>query len=197
MPKMTKTGVYKIVNKTTGRFYVGSSIRCLNGRWKGHQTALKNGVHDNKHLQKDYNQFGIEIFEFVILEKCQSSKCREREQYWLDYLKSIKGATWYNIGLDVIAAMKGRNHSEDSCKQMSEKRKGILPVAATAAAAIVNKGTPRSEEIRRKISRAQIGKELTNEHKANIKRTHWTKGPNAQEILLRIVQTKREKGLCQ
>lgn len=43
-------GVYKITNKETGKFYIGSSVD-IRQRWYAHKSKLRRGVHSNQHLQ--------------------------------------------------------------------------------------------------------------------------------------------------
>lgn len=55
--------VYEIRNKENNRVYIGSTVD-LEKRWSSHRAALKGGYHSNKELQKDYDKFGINSFEF-------------------------------------------------------------------------------------------------------------------------------------
>lgn len=53
-----KTGIYKIINSVNKKFYIGSSARNLNYRWRIHLYRLGKQNHDNKHLQSAYNKYG-------------------------------------------------------------------------------------------------------------------------------------------
>lgn len=59
-------GVYKIVNKTNGHFYVGSSVN-LNKRFWRHKNELRKDKHHCLFLQRAWNKYGEENFEFVVL----------------------------------------------------------------------------------------------------------------------------------
>jgi len=63
-----KTGVYKIINKVTGKVYIGMSESDINTRLYSHESCLKYNRHTNKRLQYDYNKYGAENFEFIIIE---------------------------------------------------------------------------------------------------------------------------------
>jgi hypothetical protein len=65
---------------------------------------------------------------------------------------------------------------------------------ATRAAAAVNTGKPRTAEVRSKISAGNKGKPKSEGHKAALKKCHWSKGPNAAEIIAKREETKRSKG---
>lgn len=47
------SGVYKIVNRVNGKYYVGSSNHILK-RWTRHKNDLDNNKHRNIHLQRGW-----------------------------------------------------------------------------------------------------------------------------------------------
>jgi hypothetical protein len=60
MTNQKTSGVYKIINKVDGKYYIGSSgdIRGFNrGRWYGHINKLKKNKHINSHLQNAWNKY--------------------------------------------------------------------------------------------------------------------------------------------
>lgn len=59
-------GIYRIVNKVNGKFYIGSSVNC-NLRKRVHFSKLRNKKHDNDHLQKSFNLYGEDNFYFEII----------------------------------------------------------------------------------------------------------------------------------
>ena len=61
-------GVYKITNKKTNAIYIGASTR-LPIRWSTHKWYLRKEQHSNINLQEDYNKYGLEAFEFEVLEE--------------------------------------------------------------------------------------------------------------------------------
>ena len=76
-------GVYQILNKQTGKRYIGESV-IPNGRRKDHWTFLKGGKHYNPNLQQDYNKYGEDAFEFEMIEHCEPSQLKQREAYWIN-----------------------------------------------------------------------------------------------------------------
>lgn len=104
-------GVYCIFNKVTNEMYIGSSMNLGNRKTK-HFTLLKNNKHQNHLLQNAVNQYGIENFEFCVLEYC-TKFLLEKEQKFVNQLNPS-----YNITKDVI----NNTPSEESRKKMSESR---------------------------------------------------------------------------
>lgn len=84
---MKETGIYCILNKNTGKCYIGSSSRDIYERWEIHKSQLNRKKHHSKYLQKSWNKYGSEDFEFSILEIVEPSKCVEREQFYIDNIR--------------------------------------------------------------------------------------------------------------
>lgn len=78
---MIKSGVYKILNLQTGRFYIGSAIDLA----KRKSTHFNNRLH-NSRLKKSFEKYGNKNFSWIILEYCKPEQCLIREQYYLDTL---------------------------------------------------------------------------------------------------------------
>ena len=85
LPKIS--GIYKIVNKINGKYYVGSSCNIFgeNGRWSKHSNELIKNTHYNIHLQRAWNKYGMSSFEFIVVEITDS--LHEIEQIYLDQAK--------------------------------------------------------------------------------------------------------------
>ena len=87
---MKKSGIYQIKNKITNKSYVGSAID-IKDRWRCHIKSLIRNEHHSIYLQRSWNKYGKEIFNFQIIEECGKEFLIEREQYWIDNLD-----TYYN-----------------------------------------------------------------------------------------------------
>lgn len=89
---LRKTGVYAIVNLLDNKFYIGSAAYCLEiesqkgfyRRWYQHFYRLEKGIHHCIYLQRAWIKYGLENFEFRILEFVTSELCIEVEQNYLD-----------------------------------------------------------------------------------------------------------------
>lgn len=77
------SGIYKIVNLQTGKYYVGST-KDFKKRKQTHFSGLKNNYHPNKHLQNAYNKYGIDNFKFEIIEYVQEELLLDIEQTYID-----------------------------------------------------------------------------------------------------------------
>lgn len=85
-------GVYKIVNRVNGSFYLGSSKHCEK-RLRDHRNSLNRGDHHNVVLQRAWEKYGADVFDFVIVLKTQRFLQAEARM-----LKTLSPR--YNIGRD-------------------------------------------------------------------------------------------------
>lgn len=69
-----KASIYQIKNKITGHSYIGSTARSIETRFRSH---INNS--SNTRLKIDFEKFGIENFEFFLLEECDELLRFERE----------------------------------------------------------------------------------------------------------------------
>ena len=82
-------GVFQIRNTSTDRVLIDNSTD-MKSRWNRHRMELKFGSHQNKVLQKDWNDQGEESFVFEVL-----SEIEPKESEKVDYLKEL--ATLQNM----------------------------------------------------------------------------------------------------
>lgn len=80
-------GVYKIKNVLTDKYYIGYS-QDINKRFKTHKNQLNRDKHPNIILQRSYNKYGIENFNFEIIDICETKK--EACEKELEYLSNIE-----------------------------------------------------------------------------------------------------------
>lgn len=113
-------GVYKIENVINKKKYIGSTETIgFNKRRNKHKTDLKNNNHHSIYLQRSWNKYGENNFIFEIVELCDSDKCIEREQYYLDLLKPS-----YNI-CKRAGNTKGFKFSKKYCNKLKSIRCGV------------------------------------------------------------------------
>lgn len=111
-------GIYALRNINNGKMYIGQS-RHLEKRKKMHFWMLKNNRHFNVHLQRAWN-LG-DRFDFIVLEKCKSDECNEKEIYWIAKFRAME--TGYNL-CKGGEATEGYHFTEESKRKISEKNKG-------------------------------------------------------------------------
>lgn len=82
-------GVYRITNLVTGESYVGQSSN-IKRRWINHRSRYKNPKSGdyNSLLYNDMRVYGIENFEFSVIEECNKDELLDREKFWVAQLDS-------------------------------------------------------------------------------------------------------------
>lgn len=182
--KKKVSGIYKIVNKVNGKYYVGSSCNMCGDykgtRWKRHMWHLNNNTHHNDYLQRAWNKYGAKNFEFVIVEICSPRDLLKLEQQYLNLAKYEQDKC-YNL----LFESGGGKWSEHSKQKLSQKRKGsgnpmfgkifseshrqkIGDALRGRRMSDITKsklrqnliGIPRTSEIKKKISKGNSGKHV-------------------------------------
>jgi group I intron endonuclease len=93
---MLQSGIYVIRNLVNGKVYVGSSVN-IKHRRENHFSSLRRGSHINKHLQRAYNHYGPDAFEFQVVEQVQDAdSLLAREQHWIDVHSAAEPDMGYN-----------------------------------------------------------------------------------------------------
>lgn len=85
-------GIYKITNKINGKCYIGQS-NDIHRRWK---QELAPNAKLNPHLARAFEKYGIDNFEFEIIEECKREQLNEREQFYIEIYNSINPELGYN-----------------------------------------------------------------------------------------------------
>lgn len=80
---MKKTGIYRIYNKSNDKSYVGQALD-IETRWNGHKRELKDGSHHNILLQRDWDKYGENSFEFSVLSECKPIELNVMEKLYID-----------------------------------------------------------------------------------------------------------------
>ena len=68
MAKKKTKGVFKIVSKATGKEFFGASTQ-IEVVYRDYMKWCEQGKHTNKELQKEYDEYGRDNLELVILEE--------------------------------------------------------------------------------------------------------------------------------
>ncbi len=118
------SGIYYIFNNSDGKLYVGSSNN-LNQRKKSHFLLLRKNKHDNSYLQNSWNKYGEKNFEFIIIQLIDKDFLLECEQYWMDYFKSYRRNSGYNLSNKSGGGCSGIILTEQTKKRMSLNQQGV------------------------------------------------------------------------
>lgn len=115
-----KVGIYGIKNKINGYIYVGKAASGFRTRYRSHCNLLNKQQHFNKQLQLDWDEYGEDAFEFVILEECSTDELKQKEQYYIKYYRDKDLA--YNKKPGGEGGIVGSNVSDNTKKKMSESQ---------------------------------------------------------------------------
>ena len=93
MPKCKEyknvTGIYKIQNKINRHIYIGQASDIYR-RWTDYDTQPFNPkqLNYNCTISKAIRKYGINAFEFSLVEECKIEELDEKEIYWIAYFDS-------------------------------------------------------------------------------------------------------------
>ncbi len=126
-------GIYEWRNRFTDTVYYGQSVN-IEQRKKRHICNLRNNKHDNNYLQDAWNKYGEDAFIFSIVEIVEdlSISLTPIEQRYYDstinrYNEVPPGdpPSWSpEIRKKISEALKGKKHSLETKRKMSEARMG-------------------------------------------------------------------------
>jgi group I intron endonuclease len=144
-------GIYKITNIATGDKYIGSAVN-LKKRYDFHVYQLQRGAHHNPRMQRAWNKYGADCFQFEPIEILDNpANLLAREQEYLTSLNVANKKDYYNI-CGVAGSNLGVKRSDTTKARMSAAQRGR---------------TFKPETIE-KMRQAKLGKALSDEHKKKI-----------------------------
>jgi group I intron endonuclease len=159
-------GIYKIINVVNNKFYVGSAVD-LKRRKTRHFSELRNGKHNNRHLQAAWVKYGEQAFVFVVVEALpDDADLLAAENVWL---KAHVGKEYcYNLGVDATAPMMGvkgeasptwgYKHSPENLKRIGVASKArVQSEEEKTKRRATMRGKPQSADVRAKISATLTG----------------------------------------
>ena len=184
-------GIYKITNKINGKSYVGKSInierriaehKCIN-----HET--------NKSLKFAYKKYGLDNFEFEILEQCLEEELNEKEIY---YIQKIKPEYNRTTGGDGSPSHKISNKTrqilvekgKEFWNRLSEEQKNNIIKNNLKGRPI---GHDVSSETREKLRQSNLGKKQSKLTIEKRKQTFLEKKKNGY---IQTNENHRKKVIC-
>lgn len=150
-PESGKCGVYAIRNTLNGKAYFGSTTDWYRRRYT-HRRELRLGKHHCQHLQRAWNKYREDAFEFVWLEDVPRELLFDAEDRLLSENKDkyntgmVAGAAWLN------GEYGGQKHTPETIEKLRR--------LAT--------GRPCSPETREKLRRANLGKRYSRETREKV-----------------------------
>jgi group I intron endonuclease len=178
---VNKSGIYKIINITNNKLYVGSAVK-IQKRWNEHINFLSKNKHHNRYLQNAWNKHGQENFKFEVIEYIENVSKKtllEREQYWINKTQCYNSNYGYNI-----QCTAGSNLGI----VFSEEHKSRISKALT--------GKKLSKEQIEKMRNRMLGTKLSEDHK--FKLINSRKGIKlTQEQIDMLAEARRAKPLSE
>jgi group I intron endonuclease len=170
--------VYKIINLTDAKFYVGSTVK-VKERFRTHRRQLRNGTHHCRHLQNAWNRDGEDHFVFrVVATVADHSELHAVEQVFLD--EHHGSPQCYNHAKYTDNSNRGVAHPESHRRAISEALKrhyaenahhALGAVRSEESRALMRQnraGIPVSEERKEKLRQANLGKRASAETRAKL-----------------------------
>ena len=77
-------GIYKITKKENGKSYIGQS-NDIERRFSEHKTKI------DIPIEIAIKKYGVDAFNFEVIEECSLDKLDEREKYWIAFYNTYKG----------------------------------------------------------------------------------------------------------
>jgi len=154
----TGSGIYCFENILDGKKYVGQA-QDLEYRTKRHFGSLKKGKDRCVVLQRAWNFYGKENFIVYTIEICEIDLLDEREIYWIRELHSHVSEWGYNVSLGGDSVMRGRHHTDETKKKLSD---GMIGIKKSEEAVQKLVGQKRTDETRKKMSESQRGENHPN-----------------------------------
>ena len=105
------SGIYIIKNIITGDIYIGSTSNLIKRKSTHFRSLIKNKHHSVK-LQRSYNKYGKENFEFNVICNCEINLLLHLEQIYINTMKP-----YFNSAISSISPMKGRKHSKETIEK--------------------------------------------------------------------------------
>lgn len=107
-------GIYKITNQTNEHSYIGQSIY-IEGRWNDEKNSAFNKTSGsyNTILSQAFRKYGVENFNFEILEECEPSELDSKEIYYISLYD-----TYFN-GYNMTTGGQG---TSNACSKISKEQ---------------------------------------------------------------------------
>ena len=168
---MVISGIYKIQSIIKPeRIYIGSACN-INKRFTEHKWYLKNKRHDSRKLQYHFDKYGINDLVFSIIEECPKEKLIELEQIYIDKLPH-----WFNI-CEIAGSCLGKKVTEETRQKFIKAwdKRRLIPISDETRKKMSdslkgkphawNKGIPRSDKTKLKLSIKNKGQKRSSEVK--------------------------------
>jgi len=187
---MSMIGIYKITNKTNGKRYIGQSIN-IEKRFKDHKTPSRRKFGA---LGKAFAKYGVQNFDFEIIEICEARNLDKREMYYIAKLKPEYNISAGGTGnrskvseeVKQRLSLKGKQQWARMSPEAKEKqiKHNLIGPAANHKV---------SNATRDKLRLANLGKKQSEEtrskRKATIKQSGYVRTNQGHQKPIRCIET--------
>lgn len=155
------SGIYKIINKTNGKYYVGSSV-WIQKRWIRHKSQLNKHHHINCPLTHDWHKHGSESFDFVIVEVITLNDSERLLEVYKKSNRKLRRVDHYlskNMLLPAILLISEQGYLDIAAQDKSTNYQQCYQAD----------GGMITEETRQKISASLKGRKLSAYHRERLR----------------------------
>ena len=181
---LISSGIYAIRNLINQKMYVGSAVN-IKRRWKSHRSGLLHGKHHSVKLQRAWSKYGGSAFEWVVLEAVEKTMLIEREQHWIDLLRSQ--SCGYNVNPTAGSSL-GRKATLETRRRMREASANMSPEARARANAGKRRGLKMPDHVKEMLRGIATGRVVSEETKKKISdsRKSFTGWTHSEETKAKI-----------
>ncbi|OUQ14271.1 hypothetical protein B5E87_03670 [Massilimicrobiota sp. An142] len=182
-------GIYMIKNRINSKKYIGQSIN-IEKRWKDHIKMSHTNIRNN-HLYNALKKYGIENFDFSVLEECTKDELNIREKYWINYYQTVDRNKGYN------ATSGGDSHyylRDESKQKISQTRKELYANTNLAEVySIAMKKKIAKDDTYYKQLASQQAQDNIRKIKSLNKRAYWSNEENKNKAIKSVANNWKDE----
>ena len=191
MKNKLEPGIYCIRNKTNFKCYVGHA-QYVARRLYEHKYHLERNSDKATALQRAVNKYGLDNFEFTVLEMCSLDVINDREIWWIAELDSHNKNHGYNLSTGGESGLRGYKFPPEFGAKVSASKLAqhkVLTDEHKQKISIAQKGKKKPEGMGAKLSASisgakhhMWGKQHTEESKRKMKEAKERNPMNGRKL---------------
>ena len=186
-----KYGIYGIRNIVNNNVYVGQTCRTFILRYNDHKHRLNKNKHFNNYLQRSWNKYGEDNFEFFIIDVVNNTLYLDYlEKYYINYYRSKHRC--YNIldgGIDGYASDPHGNYDS------TIKNRAVISeeTAKEIKIRLMNNETPKQISFDLNINYRTVNNILSNNTWSHVRVRGWDEWRESRKTWTRLKKEDHEK----
>jgi group I intron endonuclease len=185
--------IYKVTNITNGKIYIGQTVKKLSIRKSQHYYDAKNGSKSYFHLA--LIKYGFDKFKWETIELCfDIHDCNEKEKLNIHFYQSTDRNKGYNIDFGGNSTVRN-----EETKQKIKLSKQNVSQETRKKLSIANLGKKQSEETKEKLRTANLGKIFSDETRKKLKENnvkYWKNKKLSEESVAKRSEKRNIKIIC-